>query len=126
MSDLDRPATRREVREDLTHLRLELTTKAEFREGLAQLRAELATKAELRDSIEVLREEMATGFVEMREYVEFSATSLRNELRTHFDLTTESFRSEFRNLYDWTLATTTSLAARIEALEKRDASGTKN
>jgi hypothetical protein len=59
----------------------------------------------------------------MREYVDFSRISLRDELRTHFDLTAESFRSEFRNLYDWTLATTTSLGTRVEALEKRNASG---
>jgi len=64
---------------------------------------------------------MATGFAEMREFVAFSMKALRDELRTHFDLTAESFRSEFRNLYDWTLATTTSLATRVEALEKRGA-----
>ena len=121
MPDLDRPVTRRELREELavttSALRGELAvTTAELREELAalaaQFRAEFATK-----------EEIATGFVEMREYVDFSWKSVRDELRVHFDLTAESFRSEFRQLYDWTAATTTSLATRIEAVEKRDASG---
>ena len=89
----------------------------------AELRAEFATKEDLREFATkfATKEEMATGFAEMREYVDFSWKSVRDELRTHFDLTAESFRSEFRNLYDWTLATTTSLATRVEALEKRDA-----
>ena len=100
MPDLDRPVTRRELREELTALR-----------------------AELRASNQELRTEMATGFAEMREYVGFSVKSLRDELRVHFDLTAEGFRSDFRNLYDWTLATATSLAARVDALEKRDATG---
>ena len=77
-------------------------------------------KAELQAGTEQLRTEMSTGFAEMRAYVDFSLKSVRDELRVHFDLTAESFRSEFRNLYDWTLATTTSLATRVEALEQRD------
>jgi hypothetical protein len=101
MPDLDRPVTRRELREELAAM-------------AAQLRTEFATK-----------EEMATGFAEMREYVDFSWKSVRDELRGHFDLTAESFRSEFRHLYDWTLATTTSLATRVEALEKRHLSGSR-
>jgi hypothetical protein len=59
----------------------------------------------------------------MRGYVDFSVKSSRDELRTHFDVVAESFRSEFRSLYDWTLATTTALAKRIEALEQRDGRG---
>ena len=66
---------------------------------------------------------MAAGFAELRKHIDLAARSLRDELKAHFDLTAESFRTEFRNLYDWTLATTTSLATRVEALEKRDASG---
>lgn len=100
------------TKEDLRSFATKEDLHAELAAMAVQLRAELATK-----------EEMATGFAEMREYVDFSRKSLRDELRTHFDLTAESFRSEFRNLYDWTLATTASLATRVEALEKRDASG---
>ena len=88
-------------------------------------RTELRTefRSELQTSIQELRTETAAGFAEMREYVGFSVKSLRDELRVHFDLTAEGFRSDFRNLYDWTLATATSLAARVDALEKRDATG---
>ena len=78
-------------------------------------------KADLQAGTEQLRTEMSSGFAEMRAYVDFSFKAVRDELRMHFDLTAESFRSEFRNLYDWTLATTTSLATRVEALERRDA-----
>ena len=93
-----------------------------------ELRAEFATKAELQSvkadlqaGTEQLQTEMGSGFAEIRAYVDFSLKAVRDELRVHFDLTAESFRSEFRNLYDWTLATTTSLETRVEALEQRDA-----
>jgi hypothetical protein len=119
MSDLDRPVTHRELRTELQGFRQEL---------LAELRAEFATKAELQlvradlqAGTEQLRAETSAGFAEMRAYVDSSLKSVRDELRVHFDLTAERFRSEFRNLYDWTLATTTSLATRVEALEQRDA-----
>ena len=115
-------------------LRAELASKADLTGVVEMLRAELTSKAELRGTSddlraeirsvkEELRTEMSSGFAELRGYIDFSVGSLRDELRRHFDLTAESFRSDFRNLYDWTFTVTTNLAARVEALEKRDLPG---
>jgi hypothetical protein len=128
MADLDRPATLRDLRDLRVELRSELrsefrselrselqrfATKEELRTELAALRAELATKVELQAAKEELRTEMSSGFADLRAYIDFSSTTLRN----HFDLTAENFRTEFRGLFDWVHANTTSLATRVEALE---------
>jgi chromosome segregation ATPase len=118
MTELDRPVTRRELRVELqalrTDLRTEFATKQELRSELERY----ATKEELRTQMESLQNEMATGFAEMRGYVDFSVTSLRDELRTHFDVVAESLRGDFRNMFDWMKANMANVTSRLEALEK--------
>ena len=110
MPDLDRPVTRRELREELHHLRREL-------------HAELATKTELQAATQELRTELSTGFAEMRAYVDFSVKSVRDELRTHFDLVAESLRGDIRNMFDWMKANINGLSSRVDALETGHAAG---
>jgi hypothetical protein len=87
MTDLDRPVTRRELREELKAFAT--------REESLKL---FATK----DEFMALRDEMNKRF---------------DELRTHFDVVAESFRSDFNNLYDWTLANTKILSKRVRHVE---------
>ena len=43
--------------------------------------------------------------------------ALERRMKRHFDTVAEQFKSEFKMLYDWTMANTTSLDKRVEALE---------
>src|SRR5437870_2585398 len=96
MTDLDRPVTRRELREELKAFATKEDLKAfATREESLKL---FATK----DEFMALRDEMNKRF---------------DELRTHFDVVAESFRSDFNNLYDWTLANTRILAKRVRHVE---------
>ena len=111
MPDLDQPVTRRELR-------------AELHEFRAELRAEFATKAELQSvkadlqtGTEQLGREMSAGFAEMRNYVDFSVKSVRDELRTHFDIVAESIRADIHNMIDWMKANINGVTSRVEALE---------
>ena len=143
--DLDQPATRRDLREFAASLREDL--RGDMRAGDAALREEIRTgdttlreemragNAALHEEMQAgnaaFREEMHTGDASLREEIHAGDTSLLSgilaleermdrrfdELRTHFDLTAEDFRAEFRNLYDWTLATTSSLGARLDHVE---------
>jgi len=95
MNDLDRPVTRRELREELHALATKEDLKAfPTKEDLNAY----ATKKDFK----TLREEMNGRF---------------DELRTHFDVVGESFRSQFSSLHDWVEANTNSLATRVETLE---------
>jgi len=123
-------ALREEIRTGDTTLR------EEMRAGNAALHEEMrAGNAALHEEMQAgnaaFREEMHTGDASLREEIHAGDTSLLSgilaleermdrrfdELRTHFDLTAEDFRAEFRNLYDWTLATTSSLGARLDHVE---------
>lgn len=103
--DLDQPATRRDLRA------VEVSLREEIRAGDASLRDEVrAGDAALREE---LRQELSAR--DQR----FERIDQRfDELRAHFDLTADNFRAEFRNLYDWTVATTSSLDARLDHVEK--------
>jgi hypothetical protein len=108
MTDLDQPVTRRELRAELQQFLLDLRV---------ELRADFATKEELRTTSDELRTEMSLGFAEMRGYVDFSAKTVRDELRTHFDVVAESLRSDIRNIVDWLKANHASIAIRVDGLE---------
>lgn len=126
--DLDQPATRRDLRAFGASLREEIHA------GDAALREEMrgemrASNAALRDEMHAgdaaLRDEMRAGNVALESSLRGELRTLEermarrfDELRTHFELTAENFRAEFRNLYDWTLATTSSLGARLDHVEQ--------
>ena len=94
MNDLDRPVTRRELREELEAILKNLATKEDLQA--------FATKEDLKAY--PTREEMNARF---------------DELRTHFHVVAEAFRSDFNNLYDWTVANTNILTKRVRHVETR-------
>ena len=92
MTDLDRPVTRRELREELEVTRRELRKELEV------------TRHELREELQACatKEDLKAGL---------------RELRTHFDVVAESFKSDFNSLYDWTVANTNILTKRVRHIE---------
>lgn len=112
MTDLDRPVTRRELREEIKGLATKEELKAfATKEDLkafatkVDLKA-LATKEDLKAY--ATKDDLKAGLRE-----------LGDELRTHFDVVAESFRGQFENLHDWVKANVNGLAMRVDQLEKR-------
>jgi hypothetical protein len=114
MTDLDRPATRRELREELELTRRELREELELtRRGLREELQAFATKDELRKELQTFATKDELQVLATKE----DLRKLRDELRTHFDVVAESFKSQFGTLHDWVEANTNSLATRVEQLE---------
>jgi hypothetical protein len=106
MNDLDRPVTRRELREELQVFATKEDLKA------------FATKEDLKAF--ATKEELK-AFATKEDLDRFATKEDLNkhvtELRTHFDVVAESFKSQFGSLHDWVEANTNSLATRVETLE---------
>ena len=95
MTDLDRPATKRDLAAVTDATRRECVALAEAtRRECVALAA--ATKADL--------------------------AAVEDRLRRHFDVVVVSFKAEFHKLYDWTHATTSTLGARVDRLESNHGS----
>jgi hypothetical protein len=48
---------------------------------------------------------------------DFSATSVRDELRTHFDIVAESLRADIHNVIDWLKANINGVSTPVDAIE---------
>ncbi len=84
-----------------------------------------ASRRDVREGDAALREEMRAGDTTLLGEIRTLEERMNrrfDELHTHFDLTAENFKAEFRNLYDWTVATTSSLDARLGHVEKNHGS----
>lgn len=94
--ELDRPATRRDLRLDVQRLE----------ERLSSLERHVDDK-------------LSSQSEELRHYLDDRLRNQSEELRRHFNVVAESFRADFANLFDWTQSTTSTMGSRIDGVEAR-------
>ena len=119
MNDLDRPVTRRELREELEALLKTLAAKEDLKAFATKddLKA-YATKEDLKAF--ATKEDLKAYATkeDLKAYPTREEMNARfDELHTHFDVVAEAFRSDFNNLYDWTVANTNILTKRVRHVE---------
>jgi len=117
MTDLDQPATKRDL------VALEAATKRDLAALSDATKRDVAALAAA-----TKRDVAALAATTKRECVALAAATkddlaaVEARLRRHFDVVVESFKAEFHNLYDWTHATTSTLGQRVDHLESNHGS----